>query len=114
MHSLLKIWGASFASVSVLAFVGAAYGVAPAGRAAYNNTVATGRAGASAAARMPSMPTLSINTVGNMSPSLPPNGGSGNNPNPPTPGLKCPADATGVYPKCVCAGDKIYNVEKKD
>lgn len=110
MHSLLKIWGASFASVSVLAFVGAAYGVAPAGRAAYNNTVATGRAGASAAARMPSMPTLSINTVGNMSPSLPPDGGSGNNPNPPTPGLKCPADATGVYPKCVCAGDKIYNV----
>ncbi len=77
MRSLLKIWGTSFAGVGVLAFIGAAYGVAPAGRAWYNNAAATGRAGMSNAARMPSMPTLSINTVGNMSPSLPPNGGVG-------------------------------------
>jgi len=107
MHSFRKLFFASFAGVGVLAFLGAAYGAAPAGYASANGR--TSRAGMAGSSRMPTMPTMSINTTGNLSPNLPPNGGAGNIPTPPTPANKCPDDATGVYPECVCNGDKIYN-----
>ena len=102
MHSLRKLFGASFAGVGILAFIGGVYAASPAGGR-------TGRTGVNSTSRMPTMPTLSINTTGNLTPNLPSNGGVDNIPTNPNVGPKCPADSTGVYPKCECVGDKVYN-----
>lgn len=114
MHCLRKLFGASFAGFGILAFVGGGYAAAPSGYASAN--ARTGRAGLTAVSRMPTMPTLPINVNGNLTQNLPGNGGVDNIPvspsnptTPPAPGNKCPADASGTYPQCVCNGDKIYN-----
>lgn len=109
MHSLRKLFDVSFAGVGILAFVGTAYAVTPAGRGAYNANGNTGRAGMAMSSRMPTMPTLPINTVGNLTPTLPSNGGINIPDVPPTPKPHCPDGATGVYPECVCPENQIYN-----
>lgn len=117
MHSLRKLLGVSFAGFGILAFVGGACAASPAGYP--SGTGRNGRAGAATVSRMPTMPTLPINVNGNLTHNLPANGGVNNIPTgsvtpsnpitPPAPGEKCPADATGAYPQCVCNGNKIYN-----
>ncbi len=111
MHSFRKLFYASFAGVGIFAFFAAAHAATPAGYASANGR--TSRAGMTGSNRMPTMPTLPINTIGNLTPGLPSNGGAGNIPTTPNPPVvtKCPDGATGVYPQCVCAGDKIYNAD---
>jgi len=101
MQVLAKLVGISVSMAVIAVFAGVANGADAPSR--------TSRAGAFGAARMPSMPTLTIGAIGNVSPNLPSNPTVSDNPGPVDPSKKCPDGATGTYPNCVCAGDRIYN-----
>lgn len=106
MRCLLKVFGVSFVAAGIFGGACSVHAADSVGRG-YNNPAYQNRAGMTGSQRMPTMPTLSINTVGNLSPNLPSDGGSnGGNTNPET---KCPPEATGVYPDCECPEGKIYN-----
>lgn len=100
MRNLLKVFGGSVAAMGAFALVVAAADAAETGRAAYD------RVSRASSQRMPTMPSLPINSVGNLSPNLPTNSNGGGNA-----GMKCPDGATGVYPKCDCGDNKLYDAD---
>ena len=104
MQNLLKVFGISGALMGLVATVSGAD--AATGRASYANVRASVNPNA-AVERMPSMPTLPINSVGNMSPSLPSNSGATVNPKPDEPKPDDPK------PECPDGGVKnsTYTVE---
>lgn len=104
MQNLLKVFGISGALMGLVATVSGAD--AATGRASYANVRASVNPNA-AVERMPSMPTLPINSVGNMSPSLPSDSGATVNPKPDEPKPDDPK------PECPDGGVKnsTYTVE---
>ena len=104
MQNLLKVFGISGALMGLVATVSGAD--AATGRASYANVRASVNPNA-AVERMPSMPTLPINSVGNMSPSLPSDSGATVNPKPDEPKPDDPE------PECPDGGVKnsTYTVE---
>lgn len=104
MQNLLKVFGISGALMGLVAMVSGAD--AATGRASYANVRASVNPNA-AVERMPSMPTLPINSVGNMSPSLPSDSGATVNPKPDEPKPDDPK------PECPDGGVKnsTYTVE---
>ncbi len=93
MQSLQKMFGSSVALLSMFVFSVTAMAAENPGRAAYTNMGRLNRAGVASSPRMPTMPSLPIDSVGNLSPNLPSNGGGVVNPpiNPtPDPKPDCP------------------------
>lgn len=104
MQNLLKMFGISGAVLGLVAMVSGAD--AATGRASYANVRASVNAN-TAIGRMPSMPTLPINSVGNLSPDLPSDGGT--TPDNPKPDDPKPDDPKPDDPKPECPDGGVKN-----
>lgn len=104
MQNLLKVFGISGALMGLVATVSGAD--AATGRASYANVRASVNPNA-AIGRMPSMPTLPINSVGNLSPDLPSDGGT--TPDNPKPDDPKPDDPKPDDPKPECPDGGVKN-----